>query len=176
MKGARHMKNRDIMLATLKEHVLPGLSERGFAGKYPHYRRVNGNCIELISFLTNKYGGAFTVEASVAFPNNTYKNYKLYENMTEATLNVTATNSRYRLPGMQDGWFYYFDIYRKRTLLFGNVYHAVSEKQSEAFEPTKGYKLYQKFNEQTALHICDEVNLQLKKAFLWMEKFKAKHS
>ena len=170
------MKNRDIMLYALNQHVLPLLYERGFEGKYPHYRKNFGDCIELISFMTNKWGGSFTVEVSVAFPNHPNKNYSLYGDITEQTLNTFCTNKRYRLPGTCDGWFYYFDVYRKRTLFFGTLYHAVSEKQAETFVPTKGYKLYQKFNEQTAIHICDEINVQLKKAFIWMEKFKAKHN
>lgn len=165
------MTNKEKMLSYLKTRTIPLLHQRGFTGKYPNFRCVRNDCIELISFQTNKWGGSFTAEVSVAFPESEKPNFKLYDGMTIETLDVTATNERYRLPGMFDGWFYYSDVYQKRTLLFGCDYHSVSEKERDTFSPPRGYKLVQKFNDATAEKICGEVNRQLEKAFGWMEKF-----
>ena len=169
------MANREIMLSALKKHTFPLLKELGFTGKYPNFRRKLDNCIELISFQTNKWGGSFTIEVSAIFPNGNNKNYELYEGVTEETFGVEATNHRYRLPGMFDGWFYYRDIYRKRTLFFGSIYYDVPEKEAATFVPAKGYKLVQKFDQNTAVQICAEINNQLNTAYIWLEKYKQEH-
>lgn len=170
------MSNREIMLSALKEHTFPALKENGFTGKYPNFRRDLGDRIELVSFQTNKRGGSFAIEVSAVFPNSENKNYELYEGMTNETFGVEATNKRYRLPGMFDGWFYYRDVYRKRTLFFGAVYHDVSEKESANFIPPKGYKLIQKFDEATAVQICKEINSQFDKAYKWLDHFQRDHN
>ena len=115
------MSNREVMLSALKAHTFVLLKEKGFTGRYPNFRRKLDNCIELISFQTNKWGGSFTIEVSAVFPGSVDPNYTLYEGVTEDTLGVEATNKQYRLPGMYDGWFYYRDVYRKRTLFFGSL-------------------------------------------------------
>ena len=165
------MANREIMLSSLKKHTFPLLKEQGFTGKYPNFRRKLDNCIELISFQTNKGAGSFTIEVSAAFPGSADPNFTLYEGVTEDTFGVEATNKRYRLPGMYDGWFYYRDVYCKRTLFFGKIYYDVSEKESADFIPSKGYRLVQKFNEDTAVQICKEINKQLEKANKWLIEF-----
>lgn len=164
------------MLSTLKENTFSMLAEQGFIGKYPNFRRKLDDCIELISFQTNKYGGSFTIEVSAVFPNAKSKNYQLYEGITEDTFGVEATNHRYRLPGMFDGWFYYRDVYRKRTLFFGNIYYDVPEKEADSFIPQKGYKLVQKFDKKTAAQICNEINRQLEIANKWLKKFERSNS
>lgn len=165
------MRNRDLMLSALRANTISRLQERGFAGSYPHFRRFRDGCIDLVSFQTNKWGGSFTVEVSAVFPNAEDPNYTLYGGMSEETLDVTATGERYRLPGMFDGWFYYADLYEKRTLLFGRTYYAVGEKEAASFVPGKRYKLVQKFDTDTARSICAVVNEQLDKAFVWLDKF-----
>lgn len=165
------MSNRNTMLSALKEHTFPLLKEQGFIGKYPNFRRKLDNCIELISFQTNKWGGSFTIEVSAVFPGSANPNYTLYEGVTEDTFGAEATNKRYRLPGMYDGWFYYRDTYRKRTLFFGSIYYDVPEKEATYFVPTKGYKLVAKFDENTAAQICVEINKQLEAAYKWLKDF-----
>ena len=165
------MANREIMLSALKKHTFPLLKEQGFTGKHPNFRRKLDGRIELISFQTNKWGGSFVIEVSAVFPNSSNMNYQLYDGVTEDTFGVEATNERYRLPGMYDGWFYYRDVYRKRTLFFGNVYYDVPEKDAATFAPPKGYRLVQKFNKDTAVQICKEINKQLEKANKWLIEF-----
>ena len=170
------MANREIMLSALKKNTFPLLKEQGFIGKYPNFRRKLDNCIELVSFQANKRGGSFTIEVSAVFPGSADPNYTLYEGVTEDTFGVEATNKRYRLPGMYDGWFYFRDIYRKRTLFFGNIYYDVPESHTADFVPTKGYKLVTKFDENTAAQICVEINKQLDAAYRWLKDFENRNS
>lgn len=79
------------------------------------------------------------------------------------------------MPGMFNGWFYYRDVYRKRTLFFGNIYYDVPEKEAASFIPQRGYKLVQKFDKDTAVHICEEINGQFGRAYKWLENFKREH-
>lgn len=169
------MSNRSIMLSALKKHTLPLLAERGFTGNYPHFRRSHGNCIELISFQTNKWGGSFTAEVSAVFPTAGDKNCQPPEGITGDSLNVSHTNKRFRLPGMFDGWFYYRDVYRTFNLLSGTHYHDVPEQEADSFVPPRGWKLVRKFDAGTAEQICKEVNSQMEKAFRWLEKFEREH-
>ncbi len=165
------MTNREIMISALEKHTFPALAAQGFVGKYPNFRRKLDNCMELISFQSNKHGGSFAIEVSAVFPNSKNKNYTLYDGVTEETFGVEATNKRYRLPGLFDGWFYYRDVYRKRTLFLGAIYYDVSENESVSFVPPKGYQLVQKFDDDAAIRICKEINAQLDKAYQWLVKF-----
>lgn len=169
------MTNRDIMLRALKLHVLPQLREQGFDGKYPNFKRTQPNCIELIGFQANKWGGSFLVEMSAAFPNSKPQNFQLYGDMTLDTLRIDATNRRYRLPGMFDGWFPYCDVYKERVLLGKSWYHFVSPSEKSTFDPGKKYTLVQRFDEQAAFAICQEVNKQLTQGFTWLQAFEQKH-
>lgn len=169
------MANRQIMLSALKKHTFPLLAARGFTGKHPNFRRTLDHCIELISFQTNKWGGSFTIEVAAVFPDAEEKNYKLYGGVTEETFGVPATNISYRLPGMFDGWFHYRDVCRKRTLLFGAIYYSVPEKEAATFIPPRGYKYVQKFDETTAIRICEEINRQLEDAYKWLKAFERKN-
>lgn len=169
------MTNNQIMKTYLQKNVLAPLIEQGFTGKYPHFRRVKSNCIELLSVQTNKWGGSFIIEVSAVFPMAQNKNYVPWEGLIDDALTVWDTNERYRLDGMYDGWFYYRDVYSKYVFGFGRNYIQVSEKQSADFVPTKGYKLVQKFDIKTAESICVEVNKQLIKAFKWLSKFEKKN-
>lgn len=164
------MTNNQIMKKHLEHNVIGPLLAQGFTGKYPHFRRVKEDCIELISFQTNKHGGSFTVEVSAVFPDKENKNYISDNNLSVNELTVWDTNERYRLKGMYDVWFYYRDLYSKYILGYGKDYIDMSENTADPTVP-KGYKLVQRFNEDTAKQICKEVNEQLIKAFKWLQKF-----
>lgn len=157
------MTNRQIMLKVLNKNVIPKLLEQGFTGKYPDFRREKDDCIEFIGFQTNKWGGSFTIEVSAIFPNSKHTNC-LGDLVAE---DVTGTEERYRLDGMFDGWFYYSDVY----LVDKNFYTNINEKEAETFIPPTHYKIVQKFSPEVAENICDEINNQFKKAFIWLVKF-----
>ena len=163
------MTNLTLMRKCLHEKVISALLSDGFTGKYPHYRKNHGDWIELVSFQTNKYGGSFTVEVSAVFPNRVNTNCAI-KTIVPETVTVWDTNRRYRLKGMYDGWFHYQDVYVKPIFLWGKSYYAVTEKEEQAFLLKKGYRLVQSFCEETAMKICDEINLQMVTAFRWTRK------
>lgn len=163
------MRNRDIMLNALNSTVVKELKSQGFTGKYPHFKREKKNCIELISFQTNKYGGSFTVEVSAIFPDSKVTNL-IDENIEISKANVFCTNERYRLKGMFDGWFYYSDVYRMPQ----GFYHNVLEKEKDTFNPSDDWELLQAFDELVAEEISEEISLQLDDAFDWLFKLESK--
>ena len=166
------MSNREIMLRALKSSVIKELQIRGFEGKYPHFKKILPDCVELIDFQTNKYGGSFTIEVSAVFPNNKVTNLSdLNVTVDSCKVDVSCTNQRYRLEGMFDGWFYYRDVYK----LPNGFYHDVSEKETDSFSPPEDWKLFQEFDEKTADEICEEISIQLEDAFEWLFKFEQKN-
>lgn len=169
------MTNNEIMKSYLKKIVIAPLLDKGFTGKYPHFRKVDENCIELFTVQVNKWGGSFTIEVSAVFPNGKIKNYTEWEGLTEEQLTVWNTGERYRLKGMYGGWFYYRDLYVKGNGVFGKHYLDISEKKIADFVAPKGYKLVQTFDDEQAVKICNEVNKQLVDAFKWLSKFKKRN-
>ncbi|MBQ7647360.1 MAG: DUF4304 domain-containing protein [Clostridia bacterium] len=169
---------REILMKALNASVISDITSKGFKGKWPHFRKQCNGYIELISFMTNKYGGSFTVEFSVAFPQSEDKNYTLYGKMTEETLNVWATNNRYRVPGMFDGWFYYTDVYcLKQIIPFRGIkrWYYNTRKGEPLPDEDKGWRLVQKFDNDTAVSICKEIDKQFEKGFKWMRRFERSH-
>lgn len=165
------MSNREIMLRALKSSVIKELQIKGFEGKYPHFKKRLPDCIELIDFQTNKYGGSFTIEVSAVFPNSKITNLSDLTATVDANkVDVSCTNQRYRLDGMYDGWFYYRDVYKLPT----GFCQDISEKEADSFSPPKDWKLLQMFDEKTANDICEEISLQLEDAFEWLFKFEQK--
>lgn len=171
------MTNIQKMKSYLAKYVFPKLYEKGFTGKWPHFRRELGDCVELISFYTNKWGGAFSVYVSAIFPNSENKNYTIHKwmDITEDLLSAGDANRGYRLKGMYDGEFHYRDLYSKLIFGLGMVYLHAPENKSEPFVPPKGYKFVRKFDDEAALAVCEEVNKQFEKAYKWLDKFEKKH-
>jgi hypothetical protein len=55
---------REKMIATLKEHLVPVLKDRGFKGSFPHFRRPTDTAIHLLTFQFDKWGGGFVIEVA----------------------------------------------------------------------------------------------------------------
>ena len=165
------MSNRDIMLKALNKTVIKDLKSQGFIGKYPHFKKVKENCVELVDFQTNKYGGSFTVEVSAVFPESKVTNLGDLSAIVDIDkVDVACTNQRYRLKGMFDGWFYYSDVYRMAQ----GFYHNVPESEKDNFNPSEEWKLLQSFDELAADEICEEISRQMEYAFKWLDKFENK--
>lgn len=170
-KAGDKMSNREIMLKALNKTVIKDLKSQGFTGKYPHFKKKKEDCIELISFYTNKYGGSFTVEVSAVFPDSKVTNLSdLKAQVDGENIEVACTNQRYRLKGMFDGWFYYRDVYRSPT----GFYEDIPESRADIFTAPEDWELLQPFNEITAENICEEISLQLDDAFEWLYNFERK--
>lgn len=171
-----NMLQRQKMRKELNNNVIPILIQQGFYGKFPHYKRKIDDRIELLVFMTNKYGGAFNIEISTIFPNyeKELSNYYTQEFQSIDEVTVYSTNKRYRLEGMFDGWFYYTDVYKSKLPLTKfrtfDCYESISEQKSKSFIPEEKQVLVQKADDSLYSTIAVEVNRQLKNAFEWWEK------
>ena len=166
------MSQSQKMRRALYKYVIPNLTEKGFVGDYPHYKKIYDNRIELLSFQTNNWGNSFTVEVSTIFLPKSKRNSNFCSGEFEPieNANVWDTNLRYRLKGMYDGWFYYTDVYKQKILAV-TYYNAVSEKKAKNYSPAKNEKLIQKANDEIYCKVCEEVNKQMVKAFKWWDAF-----
>ena len=165
------------MQEALMERVIPLLIEQGFTGEYPHFRREQGDRIELLGFLDHKYGVGFNVEISVVFPQRAKEQTNCSTHAFEAPEKATvfSTVKRYRLPGTFDGWFYYTDVYKttkqvsqKHTL---ESYEPVSEQRAKSFIPGMNQTQVQAADDGLYARIADEVNSQLEEAYEWGKKY-----
>jgi len=169
------MTQSDKMQAALLERVIPKLMEQGFVGKYPHFRRVFGDRIELLGFVQRQYGGAFNVEVSVIFPKRPKEsNHTLQGLEPPEKATVFSARKRFRLKGMFDGWFYYTDVY-KSTRVFSNrqtyeTFEAVGEQRKRSFLPGPNQVLVQQADDALYAKIADEVNMQLEDAYAWLKQ------
>lgn len=165
------MANREIMLKALNKTVIKDLKAQGFTGKYPHFKKKKEDCIELVDFYANKYGGSFTVEVSAVFPDSKVTNLSdTKAKVDEKTVEGACTNHRYRLEGMFDGLFHYRDVYK----LPDGFYEDIPESKAETFVVPDKWELMQSFDEITAENICEEISLQLDDAFEWLYSFERK--
>ncbi|KZZ84321.1 DUF4304 domain-containing protein [Bacillus sp. SJS] len=100
---------RKTMETALKQLVIPILREQGFKGSLPHFRRINENNIDLITFQFNKWGGSFVIELATCSKEGTiiYGGEKIPPNK----VNAHHMDERYRLGAISsedDGkWFDY---------------------------------------------------------------------
>lgn len=65
---AKTADGRDKMIAALQELVIPVLRQGGFVGRFPHFRRVRSECMDLLTFQFDKWGGGFVVEVGTLQP------------------------------------------------------------------------------------------------------------
>lgn len=166
------MSQSQKMRKALNKYVIPNLTEKGFVGKYPHYKKIYDDRIELLVFDTNKWGNSFTVGISTIFLPESKRNSNCYtssfEKIEDAT--VWSTNLRYSLKGMYDGWFYYTDVY-KQKIGFLTIYNAVSETKAKDYIPAKNEVLVQEADDDIYRKVCEEVNNQMDRAFKWWDAF-----
>lgn len=166
------MSQSQKMRKALEEYVIPDLLSKGFVGKYPHYKKIYDDRIELLAFFVNKWGNSFNIEISTIFlpPRKRDSNFASVDFVRLEDATVFDTNLRYRLKGTYDGWFYYTDLYRKRSLMM-TFYNAVSETKAKEYIPKANEKLVQKADDGIYYKVCESVNKQMKKAYKWWDAF-----
>ena len=171
------MSQSQKMKKALEENVIPKLTADGFVGKYPDYRRICEDHIELISFPQYKYGNAFCVLASVAYPNAEKAKQNVNHHFFNGELSdLTADDCgdlRYYMKGNFGDRFYYTDVYL--TYLCGLTVEGVSEEKAKTYK-RKWYELrVQKADESVYQKVCDKVNRQLPKVYKWWAKMNKKN-
>ena len=162
------MTQAQRMRKALNKIVISKLSQAGFEGSYPHFRRNRENVIDLIAFVPCKWGNGFEVGGTVVFrrekpdrqnilrgtksiDEKLHPEWKAFAERGIGEMGFADTQIRNILRGM--GWnnshaFYYSDVYRQFDPTLGSfVYTAVGEKQAETFMPKPGMKLVQTADE-----------------------------
>ena len=54
--------SRDNMLASIKRIIVPELRQRKFKGSFPHFRRIDGDTVNLLTIQFDRNGGGFVIE------------------------------------------------------------------------------------------------------------------
>lgn len=166
------MTQSQKMKKALEENVISKLSADGFAGEYPDYRKDYPDRIELISFPKYKYGNAFYVLASVAYPNREKEKQNIDLHFFNGDLDgLTADHCIYRyfMKGNFRDCFYYTDVYRIQ-IFGGLMYEGVSETRAKTYKPKRFDKLVQKADENIYQRICDDINKKMPKVYKWWAK------
>lgn len=57
---------REAMKAALRATVQPALRFQGFTGSFPHFRRLAGSTIDLLTVQFDRHGGGFVIELAQA--------------------------------------------------------------------------------------------------------------
>lgn len=170
------MSQSQKMRNALSKYVIPNLTDKGFVGKYPHYKRIYDDRIELLVFERNKLGNSFAVEVSTIFLNERKNGNNFYSGSFKKAEDATVwdTLERYRLKGMFDGWFYYTDVYKYPLKVESKsfpFYEAVSETRAQNYTPKEDAVLVQKADSDIYRKVCDLVNAELPTAFEWWDTY-----
>lgn len=59
-------QQRKDMIVILKREVVPYLRSHQFKGSFPHFRRIQSDQIDLVTFQFNRHGGSFIIELAQA--------------------------------------------------------------------------------------------------------------
>jgi len=128
VRAAAHTMSteREKMIETLKEHVVPVLKARGFKGSFPHFRRITDTGIHLLTFQFDKWGGSFVVEIGACSPHGVTMHWGEQIPPTKVTAHHVSRRQRLGASGDQtDHWF----RYDKRGLLsFGDPYERAARE------------------------------------------------
>lgn len=120
-------ESREKMNNALKSIVVPVLRKKGFRGSFPHFRRVNGKYIDLLTFQFSQWGGEFVVEIGKCSSKGIkYKNGSI---VTPEKINTWSLSHSMRLAPLNmennDKWFVF-----EPELIFGN-YEKISNEVVE---------------------------------------------
>ena len=160
------------MNQALEYEVIAKLKADGFEGKFPHYRRAFSDRIELISFPKDKYGNAFHVIASVAYPHREKWEQNIDHHFFTGeleTLTADDCRERYELKSRFGRIFYYTDVYIIR-IFGGIIYQGVSSCKMQSHKPRRFDIHVQKYDEGIYQRICDDINLKMPKIYKWWAK------
>jgi hypothetical protein len=167
------------MLDILDQTVIQSLYDRGFTGRYPHFQKRYPERIELLSFISNRYGNSFNIEVSTVFPDRSDETSNILsvgqDSETDMDhINVFSTGNRYRLNGMFNGWFYYTDVYAEDVYSFPfgkkKNYEAVSESKAASFSPKESQYQVQKSGDEVFHGIAREIANQMESAYIWWDR------
>lgn len=114
---------RDNMISIIKKTVVPELRQRGFKGSFPHFRRINENKIDLMTFQFDRYGGGFVIEVGLCSSKGVPHNWGEKVPPNKVTAHDLPHNNRLRLKNSEGEWFRY-DVETES----GEIYEIVAKE------------------------------------------------
>lgn len=90
----------------------PHLEQEGFGGKYPHFQRVEGDDLHLLSIVHDKYGGGFVLEFARMAPGPFETPWGEVVPQPELEIGHAPLDSRARLVRTTKGGASYEDFFR----------------------------------------------------------------
>ena len=124
-------KERNKMLKSLREIVIPELRKRNFKGSFPHFRKTENGKTNLLTFQFDRNGGGFVIE--LANWNESEFKTHLGEIIPLNKLTVHDLNERQRIYPIsitekngKDSWFRYNKS--KSNKVYKRLAHKVVER------------------------------------------------
>jgi hypothetical protein len=111
-------QKRESIDKALKEFTVPFLREQGFKGSLPHFRRMQSDRINLLTFQHSKYGSKFVVEIANCPVDGITTSWG--EHIEPDKCKPMHIRRRYRLGRQKYNTDYWFDYGNKK--LFSDVY------------------------------------------------------
>lgn len=105
--------NRDDVIASLQEVLVPALRKRGFKGSLPHFRRIKDGRVDLFTVQFDRHGGGFIVEISRCSSAGVTTRWGKHIPANKVCAHDLHPNERHRLgspgPGVDGRWFRFDD-------------------------------------------------------------------
>jgi hypothetical protein len=118
--------DREKMITTLKQHVVPVLKARGFKGSFPHFRRITDTGIHLLTFQFDKWGGGFVVEVASCPSEGVTMNWG--EQIPPAKVTAQHVSRRLRLGASGEQTDHWFRYDRGGLLSFSDPYERAARE------------------------------------------------
>lgn len=117
---------REKMIETLKEHVVPVLKARGFKGSFPHFRRITDTGIHLLTFQFDKWGGGFVVEVAACSAQGVTMHWG--EQIPPAKVTAQHVSRRVRLGASDDQTDHWFRSDKRGLPSFSDPYERAARE------------------------------------------------
>jgi hypothetical protein len=97
--------HHDLMMEALKKQLLPVLRERGFKGRFPHFRRAGRDRIDFVMIQFRRGGGSFTINIGQSGPQGIDRGPWADLPVEKLTVGHLTTRSRISTGFLDGQWF-----------------------------------------------------------------------
>lgn len=141
MFGCMNNTDRETMNIYLKDYVIPQLRLLDFRGSFPHFRRITGAKVNLLTFQFDLHGGGFVIEIANCIVDKTTLMWEDRIPVKRLTAHDLYTRKRIQSnmktnSSLTEDWFRYD---KKHLLGFGNIYLKVCKDVLSKFDLMKEY-------------------------------------
>lgn len=110
--GAEVSSAAKLARSAMRKVLEPHLAREGFVGKYPHFQRVEGDVLHLLSVVHDKYGGGFVLEFARMAPGPLATTWGQIVPQADLEIGYAPPDSRARLVRTEGGGGLYEDFFR----------------------------------------------------------------